>query len=513
MAKARDKGNENQGVLTPGGVRPKSKVHRLKPGEIVTGTQGTVNESTVLTPGGYRHPSLVHRLGQGEGLTREGGVLRKLDLASKKSIALSAPTSNVKPALGSGWITDGIFTNSTGQPFSSFTTIWRVPAAPASQSGQTIFLFNALMDSAQNDILQPVLQWGPSSAGSGNFWQVACWFIDTSGNAFYHDPVPVNPGDTLIGVMTLTGQSNNLFSYDCVFQGMPATNLTIENISQLVVASETLECYAIQQCSDYPDAVFTAMTAIDLRITGRIGGINIPISWGVQNRVIDCGQHTAVVSNANPGGEVDLYYRIPRVFDHTTQLVTSLSRTTDHVDLFVIGFDNAVWSAWWDAEHDWSRWFQIHPETVFDRTKQRIAALARTSDHVDLFVIGFDNAVWSSWWDAEHNWQPWFQIHPETVFDHTTQEMTALARTSDHVDLFVIGFDNAVWSTWWDAQHNWQPWFQIHPETVFDHTTQQITALARTSDHVDLFVIGFDNAVWSSWWDAEHNWQPWFQIL
>ena len=46
----------------------------------------------------------------------------------------------------------------------------------------------------------------------------------------------------------------------------------------------------------------------------------------------------------------------------------------------------------------------------------------------------------------------------------------------------------------------WQPWFQIHPETVFDHTTQQVTAVARTPDHLDLFVVGFDNAIWSSWW-------------
>jgi hypothetical protein len=47
----------------------------------------------------------------------------------------------------------------------------------------------------------------------------------------------------------------------------------------------------------------------------------------------------------------------------------------------------------------------------------------------------------------------------------------------------------------------WSPWYKIHPETVFDHTTQRITALSRTPDHVDLFTIGFDNAVWSTWWD------------
>ena len=36
----------------------------------------------------------------------------------------------------------------------------------------------------------------------------------------------------------------------------------------------------------------------------------------------------------------------------------------------------------------------------------------------------------------------------------------------------------------------WQPWFQIHLERVFDHTTQQVVALSRNPTHVDLFVIG-----------------------
>src|SRR5947208_411440 len=194
------------------------------------------------------------------------------------------------------------------------------------------------------------------------------------------------------------------------------------------------------------------------------------------------------------------------------QRVFALSCTSNHVDLFVIGFDNVVWSTWWEPGPGWQPWFQIHPETVFDHTTQQVFALARTSGHVDLFVIGFDNVVWSTWWEPGPGWQPWFQIHPETVFDHTTQRVFALSRNPGEVDLFVIGFDNAVWSTWWEPAPGWQPWFQIHPETVFDHTTQHVFALSRNPGHVDLFVIGFDNAVWSTWWEPAPGWQPWFQI-
>ncbi len=204
------------------------------------------------------------------------------------------------------------------------------------------------------------------------------------------------------------------------------------------------------------------------------------------------------------------------VFDHTTQKVAAIARNNHHIDLFVIGFDNAVWSSWWEPdEQGWRPWFQIHPETVFDHTTQQVTAIARNDHHVDLFVVGFDNAIWSSWWEPDaQSWRPWFQIHPETVFDHTTQQVSAIARNDHHVDLFVVGFDNVIWSSWWEPdEQSWRPWFQIHPKTVFDHTTQQVTAIARNDHHVDLFVVGFDNAIWSSWWEPDaQSWRPWFQI-
>ena len=220
----------------------------------------------------------------------------------------------------------------------------------------------------------------------------------------------------------------------------------------------------------------------------------------------------------NPGGWFKIHPET--VFDHKTQQIAAFSRTPNNIDLFVIGFDNAVWSTFWTAAGGWNPggWFKIHPETVFDHTTQQIAAFSRTPNNIDLFVVGFDNAVWSTFWTAAGGWNPggWFKIHPEIVFDHRTQQIAAFSRTPNNIDLFVVGFDNAVWSTFWTAAGGWNPggWFKIHPETVFDHTTQKITAFSRTPNNIDLFVIGFDNAVWSTFWTAAGGWNPggWFKI-
>jgi hypothetical protein len=192
---------------------------------------------------------------------------------------------------------------------------------------------------------------------------------------------------------------------------------------------------------------------------------------------------------------------------------TIIARVSQHLDLFRVGFDGRVWSSWWNEDvQEWRPWFQIHPEIDFD-TSARITALARRQDHIDLFIVGKDGRVWSSWWhDDDIAWRPWFQIHPETVFA-VDQEIVPLSRTSDHLDLFTVGLDGAVWSSWWhDDDIGWRPWFQIHPETRFAPNSR-VTAITRSPDHIDLFVTGLNGAVWSSWWhDDDIGWRPWFPI-
>jgi hypothetical protein len=190
----------------------------------------------VITPGGPRRKELVHVIQPGEAVTREQGVLRKVD---SQGTTIDLPEARVSPeelpALGSGWITNAAGTYAGDQPISSFSTTWVVPPEPAASDSQLIYLFNGLQDSPVTHILQPVLQWGVSSDGGGAFWAVASWFVDSSGNAFKTSLVKVNVGDTLTGVMTLTGQSGSNFSYRCEFAGLDGTALQVMNINQLVM--------------------------------------------------------------------------------------------------------------------------------------------------------------------------------------------------------------------------------------------------------------------------------------
>jgi hypothetical protein len=37
-------------------------------------------------------------------------------------------------------------------------------------------------------------------------------------------------------------------------------------------------------------------------------------------------------------------------------------------------------------------------QAVFDRAVQQVAAVSRAPGNLDLFVIGFDNHIWSTFW-------------------------------------------------------------------------------------------------------------------
>ena len=274
----------------------------------------------VSTPGGYRDARLVHRIGSEHGLAIKGRELREFDLATKKTFDfLSAPEVGAlglktvaKPAaegvaaLGSGWITYAYWLNGTTTPVASFSTRWTVPPAPRTRSGQLVYLFEGIQSVGPNSaILQPVLQWGTSAAGGGEFWSIASWYV-VGEQAFCTEAIPVNVGETLIGWIALTNTwaDGQHFDYACQFEGHPRTAFHASGVSQLQWCNETLEAYGITQASDYPEAPMTAMEVLGLR------SAEAPLAhaWTAETDVSDCGQHTAI--DATPGKEsVELHYR------------------------------------------------------------------------------------------------------------------------------------------------------------------------------------------------------------
>jgi hypothetical protein len=209
--------------------------------------------------------------------------------------------------------------------------------------------------------------------------------------AFHSNLVQVHPGDVLVGVMRQTGQSAGLFSYGCEFVGIANTGLPISSVQELTWNIETLEAYGCQQCSDYPNTNFTAFAGIDFQNSaGRPA-----ITWTPVNAVTDCGQSARVVSNANPGGEVDLYY-LTRV----ASLASSASINSDgRLETFVTAANGSLWNIWQTAPHA-GPWSRIN--SLGGIVKGPVCNALNTDGRLEIFGIGTDNAAYNNWQTAAH---------------------------------------------------------------------------------------------------------------
>jgi hypothetical protein len=303
----------------------------------------------VVTPGGYRPSDMVHKIGADLRLRILTGRLQGVDAADSPVADYgSVPRDGGNPAmtpgyalppgadtpegsepvtpLGRGWIAFAHWTNEDSEHVSSFRSTWTVPPEPATQSGQTIFLFMAMQDTIPMTLL-PALQWGSSAAGGGEYWSVASWYIGgTTGAVFHGELVPVNVGDELTGTISLVGRQRAHCDYQCGFEGLPEANLPIFKVRDLSRCGEVLAAYGIKQCTDYPDASATGFRNIEIMKGFR----RPPLAWNPVNTVTECGQHMVILSDANPGGEVDVHFRSmeaqpepePAVADVTTPAET-----------------------------------------------------------------------------------------------------------------------------------------------------------------------------------------------
>ncbi|KAF9266533.1 hypothetical protein L218DRAFT_1015021 [Marasmius fiardii PR-910] len=270
-------------------------------------------DDMVLTPGGLRPKSNVIQIPEGGSINLTATEIHLLD-ASKNIIHVAqrgdgriGPFTDGGPEVPAqtGWISWTQW-HRNANPINQFWSSWVVPPNPVTNHGQTIFLFNGLEPDPGNAILQPVLQWGPSSAGGGPFWQIATWYVSDT-IVFFTQLVSVSPGQGLQGILELTAiNGGGTFNYLSGFANIGSA-VALSNSPELTWAFETLEAYGIvTPATDYPTGC-TQFNGIGLTTTAGVFG---NLLWGVVNDGADGLSTSVVVNGANGNGAVNICYPI-----------------------------------------------------------------------------------------------------------------------------------------------------------------------------------------------------------
>jgi len=172
------------------------------------------------------------------------------------------------PGTGNGWVeaSNWLVSLGSGDNLDEIAGDWNVPSDPK-VNGALIYLFNGMEPSTFKWILQPVLQYGASPAGGGNYWGIASWLV---GSKAYHSPLAtVNPKDALRGYTKITSVSSGTIHWkvsakDNTTGASSALNAHSTGLQWTWALAGVLEVYGVTSCSEFPangEAVFTKSDA------------------------------------------------------------------------------------------------------------------------------------------------------------------------------------------------------------------------------------------------------------
>ena len=201
--------------------------------------------------------------------------------------------------------------------------------------------------------------------------------------------------------------------------------------------------------------------------------------------------------------------------------ISVLARYDNTLDLFVIGPNGSVYSKWWAESADWSDWNNIGPVFSADSipANAKLAAVARTPENLDLFVVGSEGRVLHSWWTQDNGWsglKGWGSIggafslnDKKTALFTPGMEISAVARSPDNLDVFVPGNDGSVYHSYWYTSEDWSGvndnWGTIPGTEQFSANTK-VAALSRSISNLEVFACSADNKLCRSAWDQKGDW-------
>jgi hypothetical protein len=192
---------------------------------------------------------------------------------------------------------------------------WTVPTNPSANGG-LIYLFNGVVSSDKNWILQPVLQWGADGTFGGNYWVIASWLVGNCGSYVFHSPAErVSPGHTIVGATWITSASSGTLQWEVY------TSDQTSGAYSWITAHSTglqwnwayagvLEAYGITSCPEFPETPGGTWFQNSALYTGYPNYTYTPAYWyGAWGNYYGwSGPYCGFSATPNSGGGLLTYY-------------------------------------------------------------------------------------------------------------------------------------------------------------------------------------------------------------
>ncbi|NUR59297.1 MAG: hypothetical protein HOV87_11605 [Catenulispora sp.] len=196
-----------------------------------------------------------------------------------------------------------------------------------------------------------------------------------------------------------------------------------------------------------------------------------------------------------------------------------------HLDLFAVNNAGQVISTYFDHDKWLGSWFPIASVALgpaASHTPQAVTALWRTTDHLDLFLTNSAGQAISNYWEGSSAWHTWFPVPGSDggAFTGlpTSQPITALwnpGTPRHHLDLFAVNRNGAVISTYFDNDKWLGGWFapkNAPGGTAAPGRPDPVPAFWSSPDRLWIFIGTGDRSISGAYWEAAGSWRPWSKI-
>jgi hypothetical protein len=192
--------------------------------------------------------------------------------------------------------------------------------------------------------------------------------------------------------------------------------------------------------------------------------------------------------------------------------VAAVSRSANKLDVFVVGTDGGCYTAAWEPAFTdwWHGWWRIR-DAVFPLGAPLTAA-SRSADKLDVFGTDAARKVITAAWEPAFadGWHGWWQIR--NGLGQPGAPVTAVSRSADKLDVFVIGVDNRTYTAAWEPAFadGWHGWWNLNGGMAVHGSA--IAGVSRRPDYMDVFVVGLDGRVYSAAWSPGKPWGGWWPM-
>jgi hypothetical protein len=165
------------------------------------------------------------------------------------------------------------------------------------------------------------------------------------------------------------------------------------------------------------------------------------------------------------------------------------------LDIFAVGNDEGVMQRtrrWGDYSFGAWKWVAYGLKAP---PRSPITALWSSRDRLTLFVVGWTGNIYTTTWSAStQQWSVPLPVGSLKVPIHT--KIAAVSMLTNRIDIMVTAIDGRTYSTWYEPQRGWRPWYRMGTGQAAPGTA--IAAESAAPGQATALVVGTDGNVWRS---------------